>query len=158
MEAIVDTGIFLQGELVRRINEVCHNKKVHSIGDHTQCNKITVHSTMFLWEEEVSYRDFPAQRPTTPDHGLWLHAIGSLTVHGHQLCHPLGVYITDPHHPDVWFTIKDQSKKFQQLPTQEYDVYQHEMMGMQTRYGTQYLLTSTCKGECSWLVRASIRD
>ncbi len=37
MEVIADTGIFLQGELVR-INRVCNHKKVHSIGDLIQCN------------------------------------------------------------------------------------------------------------------------
>jgi hypothetical protein len=117
-----------------------------------------VFSKMFLREEGESYRDFPAQRPTTRDHGLWLHAIGPLTVRGHQLHHPLGVYTSYPHHPNVWFTIKDRSEIYPQLPSQEYEIYQHEMMRRQTRYGTQYLLTGTRKGVCSWLVRVSIRD
>jgi hypothetical protein len=157
MEAIVDTGIFSQRELVR-MNRFCHHKKMHSIGDMTQCNGITVHPTMFLQEEGESYRAFPAQCPTTPDHGLWLCAIGSLTVSGHQLQHPLGVYTADPHHPDVWFTIKNHSKIYWQLLTQEDEMYQWEMMGWQTRYGTGYLLMGTQEGECSRLVRVSIRD
>jgi hypothetical protein len=75
MEANADTGIFSQGELVR-INRVCHHKKVHSTGDLIQCNGITVHPIMFLLEEGECYRDFPAQCPTTPDHGLWLVLLG----------------------------------------------------------------------------------
>ncbi len=122
MEVMADTGIFLQGELVR-INRVHHHKKVHSIGDLTQCNGIMVHPTMFLQEKGESYRDFPAQHPTTPEYGLWLCAIGSLTVHGHQLRHPLGVHTADSHHPDTWFTIMDHFEIYQQLPTQEYEVY-----------------------------------
>jgi hypothetical protein len=147
MEAIADTGIFLQGELVR-INRFHHHKKVHSIGNLTQCEGITVHPTMFLREEGESYRVFPAQCPTTPDHSLWLRAIGSLIVSKHQLHHPLGVYTADSHHTDVWFTIKDRSKIYWQLLTQKYEVYQLEMMGLQTRYGTRYLLTGTQEGDC----------
>jgi hypothetical protein len=60
MEAIADTGIFSQGELVQ-INRFHHHKMFHSIEDLTQCGGITVHPTMFLQEEGESYRDyFPA--------------------------------------------------------------------------------------------------
>ncbi len=104
----------------------------------------------FNKSRHFSWDNFPANNMA--------YDIESLTVHGHQLCHPLRVYTAYPHHPDVWFTIKDHSKIYRQLPTQEYEVYQCEMMGRQTRYGTRYLLTGARKRECSRLVRVSIRD
>ncbi len=103
MDSVADTGIFSKSELAR-FNRFQHHTMVHSIGDLTQCNGITVDPVMLLREEGESNRDFPTQRPTAVDHRLWLRVIGSLTVAGHKLRHPLGAYISNPHLPDIWFT------------------------------------------------------
>jgi hypothetical protein len=92
------------------------------------------------------------------DHGLWLRTIGSLTVLGHKLCHPLGKYITDPHLPDVWFTLEDCSEIYRQVSAGVYEIYQCKRRGRQTRYGTWYLLQDTHEGACPRLVQASIWD
>ena len=113
---------------------------------------------MFSWEEGGSYRDFPALRLTAADHGLWPHAIGSLTVLSHKLCHPIGRYITDPHLPEVWFTLEDRSEIYLQVSIGVYEVYQRKRGGRQTRYETRYLLQETQEGVCLWLVQACIQD
>ena len=90
---------------------------------------------MFLREEGEIMRDFPNQRPNAADHRLWLSAVGSLTVGGHKLRHPLGKYISNPYLPDVWFTSESRSEIYRHLNTDGYEVFQHEVAGRQTRYG-----------------------
>ncbi len=157
MDLVADTGIFSKSELAR-FNRFWHNKKVHSIGDLTQCNGITVDPVMFLQKEGESIQGFPTQRPTAADHRLWLHAIGSLTVDGHKLQHPLGAYISNPHLPNVWFTSESQSEIYRHLHTGGYEVFRQEAVGRQTKYGTRYHLKETEEGECQRLVQVSIRD
>jgi hypothetical protein len=157
VESVAGTAILSRGDLVR-MNRVRHHKKVQSIGDLTQFDRIRVDLVMFLREEGESYRGFHTQWPTAPNHGLWLHAIEALTVCGHKLHHPLGIYIKDPHQPDIWFICKNSSEIYRQLSAQEYEVYQRKMMGRQTRYRTRYLLKDTQEGECSRLVRVIGRD
>ncbi len=41
LDLVADTGILSKSELVR-FNRFWHHKKVHSIGDLTQCNRIMV--------------------------------------------------------------------------------------------------------------------
>jgi hypothetical protein len=53
MDSVADTGMFSKSELVR-LNRFQHHKKVHSIGDLTQCNGLTVDPVMFLWEKGES--------------------------------------------------------------------------------------------------------
>jgi hypothetical protein len=157
MDLVADTGIFSKSELVR-LNRFQHHKKVYSIEDLTQCNGLKVDPVMFLREEGESMQDFSNQRPTAADHRLWLRAIGSLTVGGHKLRHPLGEYISDPHLPDIWVTSESQSEIYQHLNTGGYEVFQREVAGRQTRYGTRYHLKETQEGECERLVQVSVRD
>ncbi len=110
---------------------------------------------MFSQDEGESYRDFPIQRPTAANHGLWLCAIGSLVVLGHKLCHPLGKYITDPHLPDVWFTLADQSEIYRQETIGVYKIYQHKRRGRKTRYAPGIDYRTVKKGHArDWCVRA----
>jgi hypothetical protein len=154
MDLVADTGIFSKSELAR-FKRFWPHKKVHSIGDLTQCDRIMVDPSHVPLE---SIWDFPNQRPTAADHRLWLRAIGSLTVAGHKLRHPLGAYISDPHLPDVWFTSESRSEIYRHLLTGGYKVFRREAAGRQTRYGTRYHLKETQEGECQRLVRVGVRD
>jgi hypothetical protein len=53
MDSVADTGMFSKSELVR-LNRFQHHTKVHSIGDLTQWDGLTVDPVMFLWEEGES--------------------------------------------------------------------------------------------------------
>ena len=57
MDLVADTSIFSQGELVC-LNRYWHHKKIHSLGDLTQCNGITVDPVMYSHDEGTSYRKF----------------------------------------------------------------------------------------------------
>ena len=79
MDSVTDTSIFSRGELVR-LTRYWHHKKVHSLGDLTQCDGITVGPVMYSRNGGMSYREFPTQCLTKANHGIWLRAIGSLTL------------------------------------------------------------------------------
>jgi hypothetical protein len=91
MDAVCETGIFTKQEIIS-INRTRHYKGVHSIGDMTYSNGLSLDPTMYTRRGGLSDREFPLQHPTGSDHITWLKAIGSLTQAGKKLRRPLGKY------------------------------------------------------------------
>jgi hypothetical protein len=106
MDAVCETGIFTKQEIIS-INRSRHYKGVHSIGDMTYSDGLSMDPTMYTRRSGTSVRDFPLQHPTGSDHNTWLKAIGSLTQAGQKLRCPLGKYTGKLHRPDDWFVSSD---------------------------------------------------
>jgi hypothetical protein len=139
MDAIQATSIFTTPELVD-INQFCHWKKAHLIGDIVSCDGLTIKPTMITRTERVSNREFPLQQPTQASFELWKHAISSLTITRTKLRTPLGAYVGTPHQPDVWFTDAEGSQTYQTLPNGQCKVYKQPRIGQSMQFGTIYKL------------------
>jgi hypothetical protein len=122
MEAVCETGIFTKQEIIS-INRTRHYKGVHSIGDMTYSDGLSMDLTMYTRRSGTSDRDFPLQHPTGSDHNTWLKAIGSLTHAGKKLRRPLGKYTGRPHRPDYWFVSSDLLHLYHKVATGGHEVY-----------------------------------
>ena len=91
LDAVCETGIFTKQEIIS-INHTRHSIRVHSIGDMTYSDGLSLDPTMYTRRGGLSDREFPLQHPTGSDHITWLKAIGSLTQAGKKLRRPLGKY------------------------------------------------------------------
>jgi hypothetical protein len=118
----------------------------------------TIDPAMITQEAGQSFRDFPLQVPTGPDHKLWLKMIHSLTQAGHRLLHPLGRFIGSPHRPDVWFLSKTLGSLFFKVDLGGHDVYTLNQTPCLTRYGTTYTNSHHNTGPCLEAGRATITN
>ena len=116
MDAVCETGIFTKQEIIS-INHTRHYKGVHSIGDMTYSDGLSMDPTMYTRRGGTSDRHFPLQHPTGSDHITWLKAIGSLTQAGKKLRRPLGKYTGRPHRPDDWFVSSDLVQLYHKVAT-----------------------------------------
>ena len=106
MNAVCETGIFTKQEIIS-INRTRHYKGVHSIGDMTYSNGLSMDHSMYTRRSGTSDRNIPLQHPTGSDHITWLKAKGSLTQAGRKLRRPLEKYTGRPHRPDDWSVSSD---------------------------------------------------
>ena len=137
MDAVCETGIFTKHEIIS-INCSRHYKGVHSIGDMTYRDGLSMDPTMYTRRSGTSDRDFPLQHPTGSDHNTWLKAIGSLTQAGQKLHRPLGKYTGRPHRPDDWFVSSDLLHLYHKVATGGHEVYNRGHTARATRYGAVY--------------------
>ncbi len=56
-----------------------HYKGVHCIRDMVHSDGLTIDPAMLTKDTGQSFRDFPCQYPSGPDHKLWMEMINSLT-------------------------------------------------------------------------------
>jgi hypothetical protein len=137
MDAVCETSIFTKQEIIS-INCTRHYKGVHSIGDMTYSNGLSMDLTMYTRRSGTSDRDFPLQHPTGSDHNTWLKAIGSLTHDGKKLCSPLGKYTGRPHRPDDWFVSSNLLHLYHKVATGGHEVYNRGHTARATRFGAVY--------------------
>ena len=142
MDVIDIAGILTTKELVE-ITRFCRWKKVHSIGNLVMCDGLTVRPSMVTRTEGTSTMDFPHQQPTSLWYEVWKHTIGSLTISGMRLCHPLGPYIAASHQEGSLYTNRDSTQIYQRLLTGKYEVYDRPQTGQSTRFGSIYILSDT---------------
>ena len=143
MEVLANTGIFSSAELVA-INQFCHHKQVHSIGDMVCCGSLTIKLSMLTMTKGRSSMEFPCQRPTRAQLTLWKRAVCSIT----QLRLPLGAFTADPHRPDEWFTNADGSHIYH-IPSVGATAVNECLRTRRwsTQYGLTYYLTDWIPGE-----------
>ena len=137
MEVLADTGIFSSAELVA-INQFCHHKRVHSIGDMVCCGSLTIKLSMLTMTKGRSSMEFPCQRPTRAQLTLWKQTVGFITISGTCLRIPLGAFTADPHRPDEWFTNADGLHIYHIPSAGATEVYERLRSRRSTRYGSTY--------------------
>jgi hypothetical protein len=155
MEAVCDTGIFTNQEIIS-INCTRHYTGVHSIGDMTYSDGLSMDPTMYTRRSGTSDRDFPLQHPTGSDHMTWLKAIGSLTQAGKKLHRPLGKYTGRPHRPDDWLVSSDLLHLYHKVATGGHEVYNRGHTACATRFGAVYHYHHMDDTTCPAQRRASV--
>jgi hypothetical protein len=157
MDAVSETGIFTKQEIIS-INRTRHHKGVHSVGDMTYSDGLSIDPTMFTRGSGTSDCEFPLQHPTGSDLNTWLKAIGSLAQAGKKLCRPLGKYTGRLHWPDDWFVSSNLSQLYHKVATGGHEVYNRGHITRATRFGAIYHYHHLDDTSCPDQRRASVSN
>jgi len=159
MDAVCETGIFTKQEIIL-INRTRHykDKGVHSIGDMSYSDGLSMDPTMYTRRSQTSDSDFPLQHPTGSDHITWLKAIGSLTQAGKKLRRLLGKYTGRPHRPDNWFLSSDLLHLYHKVATGGHEVYNRGHTARATRFEAVYHYHHMDDTTCPAQRRASVSN